>query len=621
MSGIAGSCVAGDGAGGWLLPPEPGGMLIILAGRKMSRKAFAGMSGNRGVCYLIGGGPGDPGLLTLRGRECLERADVVFYDYLASERLLDFAPERASRVCVGKAAGAHSVAQEETTRQLVEAVREGKIVARLKGGDPFVFGRGGEEALALAQAGLAFEIVPGITSAIAAAAYAGIPVTHRGLSTAVTLVTGHEAPGKAQAQTDWAALARGGQTLCIYMGMANLETIAAELIRHGRSPNEPVAVIRHGTLPTQRTVCGTLMDIAGKVEDAGLLPPGLIVVGAVTRLRETLQWFETKPLFSKNIVVTRSREQAGVLSELLREDGAQVIEIPSLQIVPVPLDCPPPLQTLLGQTRRADSWVSGSVYRHAGLDCGNPHHLRLLEQCDSLTRGLALVAAGWPDFVVFTSANGVEQTFFRISQLGWDARLFAHCRLAVIGPATAHTLNRYGLRADIVPPVYTGEGLLAELRKSAPQAEATSVLSSGGAGHSGLPDRRFLLLRADQARDLLREELAAAGAMVEDLVAYRLSATAVHDEDRRLLLEDRVDAVTFASSGTVRNFLDAFGAQGLRHLLEKSPRPLFASIGPVTSATMREAGIPVDVEAAEATIPALARAVAGAFAAGGQSSG
>ncbi len=570
------------------------------------------MSGKTGICYLIGGGPGDPGLLTLRGRECLERAEVVFYDYLASELLLDYAPAGARRVCVGKAAGAHSVAQEETTRLLIEAVRAGHVVARLKGGDPFVFGRGGEEAQALAEAGLPFEIVSGVTSAIASAAYAGIPVTHRGLATAVTLVTGHESPDKQQVQTDWAALARGGQTLCIYMGLANIETIAAELIRHGRSPEEPVAVIRHGTLPTQRTVCGTLMDIARKVEEAGLLPPGVIVIGPVTRLRDTLSWFERKPLFGKQIVVTRSREQAGVLSELLTEDGAQVLEIPSLRVLPVALDCPPPLQAILSQTRRADSWVSGNVYHHAGLDCGNPAHLRLLEHCDPLTRGLALIAAGWPDFVVFTSANGVEQTFFRLSQLGWDSRLFGHCRLAVIGPATGHALNRYGLRADIVPPLYTGEGLLAELRKVAPAGEATSVLSAGGSGR-GLRDKRFLLLRADQARDMLREELAAAGAMVEDLVAYRLAPADIGEEDRHALLAGTVDAVTFASSGTVRNFLDAIGPQGLERLLSKKPRPAFASIGPVTSAAMREAGLQVDAEADEATIPGLAQAVSRAL--------
>lgn len=538
-----------------------------------------------GICYLVGAGPGDPGLLTLRGKECLARADIVFYDYLAAESHLVHVPVAAKKICVGKAAGAHSVPQEETNRLLVAAVRAGQTVVRLKGGDPFVFGRGGEEALMLATEGLAFEVVPGVTSGVAAAAYAGIPVTHRGLSTAVTFVTGNESPDKEQSQTDWAALAQGGQTVCIYMGMMHLAELAGLFIRYGRSPGEPVAVIRYGTLAVQRVVMGTLADIAGKVDAAGLQPPGLIVIGPVVALRGMLNWFENRPLFGKRVIVTRSREQAGTLTALLQEEGAQVVELPAIHVRPVPLDCPPPLQRIL--TRRT-ARAGGEA-----LDCNDRGHLLLLQHCDTLTRAAGLLLAGWPDYVVFTSVNGVENFFFRLAELGLDARLFAGSRLAVIGPATGHALCAHGLQADVLPPVYTGEGLLEAL-----------LADGGGIAHGC----KFLLLRADNAREMLSDALVAAGALVEDLIAYYLEPVMMSTVEREHLLNGGVAAVTFASSGTVRNFVDAMNRE-MAALLNATPRPLFISIGPVTSETMRELGLPIDAEAGEATIPALAQAL------------
>ncbi len=366
-----------------------------------------------GSVALVGAGPGDPGLITVRGVELLRQADVVVYDYLAGTDLLACAPPGAERIYVGKKAGQHTMRQEEINDLLVRLARSGKRVVRLKGGDPFVFGRGGEEAEALAAAGIPFEVVPGVTSAVAVPAYAGIPVTHRGAATSLAIVTGHEDPEKAESALDWEALARV-DTVVILMGVGNLPQIVGELTRHGRAADTPVALIQWGTLGIQKTVAGTLSDIVRRVQEAGLESPAVTVVGNVVSLRERLAWFDRRPLHGLRVLVTRTREQAGHLSAALRAHGAEPVECPLIEIAP-PLDWGP-------------------------LDA-------------------ALKRLGEYHWVVFTSANGVKMFFQRLALAGQDARAFAGVRLAAIGPATADTLAAWGLKADLVPETYVAEAV------------------------------------------------------------------------------------------------------------------------------------------------------------------
>ncbi len=369
----------------------------------------------KGIVYLIGAGPGDPKLITVRALECLRRAEVIVYDRLANPRLLREAHPEAEKIYVGKTADRHTLPQEEINQLLVDKALAGKIVVRLKGGDPFVFGRGGEEAEALAQAGIPFEVVPGVTSAIAAPAYAGIPVTHRDFNSALALVTGHEDPTKEGSSIDWAGLAKVG-TVVFVMGVGNLPLIAAKLMEHGRSPQTPVALVRWGTTARQQTVSGTLADIAAKVEAAGLKPPAVTIVGEVVTLRESLRWFENKPLFGRRVLVTRA--QASALSEKLEELGAEPIEFPVIEIVP-PEDWGP---------------LDAALERL-------PHY----------------------HWAIFTSVNGVRALLDRLWQLGQDVRALHGVRLCAIGPATAAELERYHLRVDLVPRQYVAESILESI--------------------------------------------------------------------------------------------------------------------------------------------------------------
>lgn len=477
--------------------------------------------------YLVGAGPGDPGLLTRRGAELLGCAEVVVFDRLASPALLDLAPRGAERIDVGKAPGRAAMTQFEIDALLVERGSLGQEVVRLKGGDPFVFGRGGEEAEALIAAGVAFEVVPGVTSAIAAPAYAGIPVTHRGLSTHVTIVTGHEDPAKGGTDTDWEALARQGGTLVVLMGAGNLAEIARRLVEGGRSPDAPVAAVRWGTRPEQRTIRGTLATIAG----LGVESPSAIVVGAVAGLE--LAWFENRPLFGRRVVVTRAREQASELRARLEALGAQVVELPSIEIEPVELSIP-------------------DLDRY--------------------------------DWVVFTSANGVTGLFERgLDPYGLDARVFAGCRIATIGPGTAAALAARGLRADLVPERFVAESLLEAFPPPA------------------APGERVLLARAAVARDVLPEGLRDCGYEVDVLDVYRTVPARPDPDELALVQAGDVDAVTFTSSSTVANFCDAVGP------LPEGPR--IVSIGPVTSKTASERGLRVDAEADPHTIDGLVEAL------------
>ena len=478
--------------------------------------------------YLVGAGPGDPGLLTVRGAELLRRAEVVVYDRLASPALLDLAPAGAELVDVGKAPGRVAMTQEQINELLVERGQAGLEVVRLKGGDPFVFGRGGEEAESCRDANVAFEVVPGITSAIAAPAYAGIPVTHRGLSTSVTIVTGHEDPAKGTTDTDWDALARAGGTLVVLMGAGRVSEIAKALIAGGRDATTPVAAVRWGTRPAQRTVRATLETI----DQLGVEAPSAIVVGAVAGL--DLGWFEQRPLFGRRIVVTRAREQASELRTRLEQLGAEVIELPSIALEPVAFSLP-------------------ALDRY--------------------------------DWLVFTSANGVDAFFDRgLAPAGLDSRVLAPVRVAAIGPGTADAIAARGVRADLVPERFVAESLL----EAFPDPER--------------PGSRVLLARAASARDVLPEGLAERGYEVDVLAVYRTVPVAPDPDDVARVRAGEVDALTFTSSSTVKNFCAAVGP------VEASDMSVI-SIGPVTSEAARALGLRVDAEADPHTIDGLVAAV------------
>ena len=504
------------------------------------------------MIYLVGSGPGDPGLFTVKGARCMQEADAVVYDRLAPEALLVHARPGAELIYVGKKPGNPSMPQEEINALLVRLGRAGKTVVRLKGGDPYVFGRGGEEALELARAGLPFEIVPGVTSGIAAPAYAGIPVTHRGVSTSVAFVTGHEDPTKGESDVDWKRLANGTETLVLYMGVGRLAEISSELIAAGRDPRTPVACVRWGTTPEQRTVTGTLEDIAHRVAEARLKPPAITMIGDVVALRdEGLDWYERRPLFGRRVVVTRARAQAGELSRKLEALGAEVLEFPTIEIQP-PRDFGP-------------------------LD-------EAIQNLDSF------------DWLVFTSVNGVEAFVGRLKHHGLDLRAIPrHAKVAAIGPATAQGVEKAGLRVDVTPEEYRAEALIGALK-----------------GDS-LEGKRVMIPRAKVAREILPEKLREVGADVVVPPAYESVPSDEGKERLKELLEhDEVGCVTFTASSTVENFVRAFGEGEAARLLSKTR---IACIGPITAETARGYNLRVDAEADEYTIPGLVSAVAGLLAA------
>ena len=454
--------------------------------------------------YLIGAGPGDPGLLTCKGRDILASADVIVYDYLAAEELLANARPDAERIYVGKIAGNHAMAQGDINKLLVRKAMEGKTVARLKGGDPYIFGRGGEEALELFEAGVPFEVVPGVSSAIAAPAYAGIPLTHRAFSSSLTIITGHEDPSKADSAHDWNALARSGSTLVILMGMKNLPEITKKLLLAGMPGSTPAALVNWGTTLRQRSLATTLEDLPAAAVREQYANPSIIVIGHVATLREKLGWFERQPLFGKTIVVTRAREQASASAALFSRLGARVIQFPSIRIEPMP--------------------------SYAELD-------------QAIT---VLSSFRW---VIFTSANGVRFFRMRLDALGLDARAFAGVRLAAIGPATARVLADMGLCADFVPESYVAESVVQGLLAK------------------GMNGARVLLPRAMEARDVLPRALREAGASVDVVPAYRTVPSQEGKEEVLEALESGgIDCVTFGSSSTVRNFFAAVGTETMeRH--------------------------------------------------------
>ena len=496
---------------------------------------------------MVGAGPGDPGLITIRGRQLLERAQVVVYDYLASKKLLRFVQKDAKLVYVGKkGGGCHTHTQEEINQMLVDYALAGFTVVRLKGGDPFIFGRGGEEIEELVKSGVGFEVVPGVTSASAAATYAGIPITHRKYTASVAFVTGHEDPTKENSNIAWDKLSTAVGTLVFYMGIKNISNIVEKLIRYGRDPQTPVAVIRWASTPQQQSVVGTLETIAEVVQREGIRPPAVIVVGDVVRLRDTIDWFERKPLFGKKIMVTRTRGQASELVYSLEELGAECVEFATISLEP------------------PDSW--------AEIDA-------------------ALADTASFDWLLFTSINAIEYFFQRLYELHKDARDLHGIKIAVVGTATADALKAYGLKADLLPDEFTGGGL------------AKSLIAKGVEG------KKILLPRALKASEVLPEALTAAGCEVVIAPVYQNVRPEGMESELREILQDKIDAITFTSSSTCSNFLYMLNAESKAEAKEILKDVKIASIGPITSQTVEANGLHVDIQPETYTIPDLVESV------------
>jgi uroporphyrinogen III methyltransferase / synthase len=460
----------------------------------------------KGKVYLVGAGPGDPGLITQKGRACIEAAEVIVYDYLAAEALLSYARENAEIIYAGKKAGDHTLSQSRINDLLVEKAKQGFTVTRLKGGDPFLFGRGGEEIEALSAVGIDFEVVPGVTSASAAPAYAGIPLTHRKFASCVTLVTGHEDPAKETSSINWKALAQTGGTLVFLMGVKNLPAITDRLLRNGMPANTPAAIIHRGTTPSQKTIAGTLETISEKAATAGLTPPCVIVVGEVVSLRKRMKWFEDRPLFGKKVLVTRARSQASDMVERLTALGAECVEFPAIRVVKAVDD--------------------------SALDAA-------IDQ---------ISAYNW---LIFTSVNGVDFFFKRLYEKGKDSRALGGIKTAAIGPATEMRLLSFGVKSDIVPDSYKAEDLI-EAFKPQPMA-----------------GKRVLLPRASGARPVLPEALTQMGACVNEIPVYNTVSEDGQSEQMLDLLQSRkIDVITFTSSSTVTNLKTLIPADRFEDLVK-----------------------------------------------------
>lgn len=496
----------------------------------------------KGIVFLVGAGPGDPGLLTIKAKECIEKADVLVYDYLANEIFLDYAKPEAELIYVGKKAGSHTKTQDEINGIICEKALAGLMVTRLKGGDPFIFGRGGEEAQELLKAGVSFEIVPGITSAISVPAYAGIPLTHRDHTATVAFATGHEDPSKDRSNISWEKLATGVGTLVFLMGIGNLKNICQELIKNGRSSETPVAIIHRGTHPAQKTITGNLKNIYEMARKEKIKPPGIIIVGDVVGLRQELNWFETKPLFGKRIVVTRAREQASSFLSGLRELGAHCIEFPTIEIIP-PEDWAP---------------LDKSVEEIANYN-----------------------------WLLFTSVNGVKYFFNRLYEKGKDVRSLKDIKVGAIGPKTAEAVREYGIIPDLVPSEYRAEAVIEAFREFKAN------------------DLKILLPRASKARETLPDELNKMGAQIDVVDAYRTIMPDKKAETVIKMLEaGEIDMITFTSSSTVTNFMEMFGDKSDKAKTWLKDVDI-ASIGPITSETAIKKGLNITIEPSDYTIEAL----------------
>lgn len=500
----------------------------------------------KGIVYLVGAGPGDPGLITVKGLEAIRRADVIVYDRLATPQLLKEARPDAERIYVGKLPDRHTLQQEEINELLVEKAKEGKIVTRLKGGDPYIFGRGGEEAERCVEEDIPFEVVPGITSAISVPAYAGIPVTHRDFNSSFAIVTGHERPEKTESSIRWDRLATATETIIFLMGVSNLPFIVEQLTRHGRPSDTPIALVRWGTRVEQRTIVSTLENIVQIVEENKFRSPAIIIVGEVVKLREKLSWFEKKPLFGKRVLVTRARSQSSALSDKIQALGGEALEFPVIRITP-------------------------------------PQEI---DRLDTALRELPRY-----DWVIFTSVNGVKHFFKRLQELKLDIRQLTKARIAAIGPKTAEALTDKGLLVEVLPDEYRAEALVESLRPFVRAGE------------------EILLPRADIAREVLANELVAIGCHVTEVDAYD---TQIETEDAsqiaEMLEEGAIHVITFTSSSTVRNFVEAIRTvrDDVHALLQHSQ---IVCIGPITAQTAEEMGLTVDVIADTYTIDGLVSAI------------
>jgi uroporphyrinogen III methyltransferase / synthase len=500
---------------------------------------------SNGRVFLVGAGPGDAGLITVRGAELLGRAEVVVYDALVNLDLLRLAPPGAELIYAGKRSGDHAIPQDQLSQLLVEKARAGKCVVRLKGGDPYIFGRGGEEAGELAAADVAFEVVPGVSSSVAGPNYAGIPLTHRDYCSSFTVVTGHEEPGKEEPEIDWAEVARAPGTKVVLMGVSRVKTISEALMAHGMPEDTPVAMIRWATTGRQQSVFGTLKTIADVAEKAGFKPPGLTVIGGVVQLREQLNWFEKRSLFGRRIVVTRTRAQASQLARDLLERGADVLEIPTIRIVPP-----------TNHRDIADALLELNAY----------------------------------DWLVFTSPNGVDAFFELFFKAFEDLRDIGGVRIAAVGPATAAKLRQLHLKVDAMPDEFA----------AAKVAAAMAALGS-------LENLRVLLLRAEVANPDLPKQLEEMGAIVDDIACYKtVPETEDRNGAAARLLETGADWITFTSSSTVENFHARFD---LRQLLTRYPEIKLASIGPETSKAIISLGLQLTIEAKEHTTDGLVKAL------------
>jgi uroporphyrinogen III methyltransferase/synthase len=498
-----------------------------------------------GKVYLVGAGPGDIGLMTIKGLRCLQRADVVVYDFHINAQILNYVRQGAEFIYAGKQGGHHALTQDEINQALLDRARQGKIVCRLKGGDPFVFGRGGEEAEVLARQGIPFEIIPGVSSVTAVPACAGIPLTHREYASSFAAITGNEAATKSASSVYWSGLAKSYETLVFLMGVKNIATISRKLIKGGKSADTPVAVIRWGTRPDQETIVGTLGDITRLVKESTMRPPAVMVVGNVVNLRQVLAWYEKKPLFGHRILITREYSSD---YEPLEELGAEIFEFPTIRIVP-----PASYKELDAAIHRIEEY----------------------------------------HWIVLTSANGVRFFMERFFNKGRDVRDLKGLKLCAVGSKTADAVRAYGMKVDLVPDEFNAEGLVESLNQM-----------------YGSPDRlkgvRFLLPRAERARELFPDRVKALGGKIDTPVAYRAVKPDKHGKLlKRFLMEGKISVATFTSGATFTNFIDIMGSDAVPFL----KRIAIAAIGPVTRRTIEKSGLKVDILPQEATIRAMVDAI------------
>ncbi|MGV7221079.1 MAG: uroporphyrinogen-III C-methyltransferase [Nitrospinales bacterium] len=504
-------------------------------------------SSNTGMVVLVGAGPGDEGLLTLKGKTWIERADVIVYDYLANINLTRFAKPQTEIIYAGKQAGKATMKQGTINALLIEKALEGKTVVRLKGGDPFIFGRGGEEAQALKNAGISFMVVPGISSPVGVSAYAGIPLTHRDCSSSISIITGSNEKGKEDLHIDWEKIASRSGTLVFLMGARKLPRIVEKLLEYGKSPETPIAIIQWGTTPKQKSWMGTLGTIVEIALKENISPPALTIVGEVAALKSEIDWFETLPLFGKTIVITRAREQSESFTQLLMEKGAEPYSFPVIQTVP-PEDWGP-LDTALADLNKYDG-------------------------------------------LIFTSVNGVKFFLQRLKQKDKDIRELKGVRIFAIGPKTAQAVKDLGIRVDVVPEKFVAESLLESLDKE------------------DVKGKRYLLPRAQIAREILPHTLRDLGAKIDVAPAYQTILPVTLKDDLQTKLQDGdIDAITFTSSSTVQNFMKIFG-DDLKPLLKKTT---IACIGPVTAKTAESLGLKVDIIPENYTIEALTQTIENYF--------